>query len=222
VDGPFGSELKVSDLVRKGVPLIRIQHIGVGSFRPGFDQFISERKFTELRKHDVLPGDLVFAKLGDPPGRSTLIPSNIPRGLIVADCVRLRIDPAKVEPRFLGWSVNSPAVLQQIGGASKGSTRQRANLSDFRKLRVPVPKNREEQMRIAGLLEQADRLRRTRRYALDLSDTFLPAAFLEFFGDPQTAFEKYPVLHSAHLRSHFTVISAQRRVVNVGEPGRNR
>ena len=33
-------------------------------------------------------------------------------------------------------------------------------------------------------MEQADRLRRTRRYALELTDTFLPAAFLELFGDP--------------------------------------
>ena len=35
-------------------------------------------------------------------------------------------------------------------------------------------------------MEQADRLRRTRRYALELTDTFLPAAFLELFGDPLT------------------------------------
>jgi type I restriction enzyme, S subunit len=41
-----------------------------------------------------------------------------------------------------------------------------------------------EQERIAALLDQADRLRRTRRYALELTGTFLPAAFLEFFGDP--------------------------------------
>jgi len=33
-------------------------------------------------------------------------------------------------------------------------------------------------------LEQADRLVRTREYALELTDTFLPAAFLELFGDP--------------------------------------
>ena len=32
-------------------------------------------------------------------------------------------------------------------------------------------------------MERADRLRRTRRYALELSDTFLPAAFLRLFGD---------------------------------------
>jgi type I restriction enzyme S subunit len=41
-----------------------------------------------------------------------------------------------------------------------------------------------EQRRISGRLEQADRLVRTRRYALELTDSFLPAAFLELFGDP--------------------------------------
>ena len=39
-----------------------------------------------------------------------------------------------------------------------------------------------EQQRIAGRLEQADRLCRTRRYALELADTFLPAAFRQLFG----------------------------------------
>jgi hypothetical protein len=37
-----------------------------------------------------------------------------------------------------------------------------------------------------AVLDQTDRLRRTRRYALELTDTFLPAAFIELFGDPTT------------------------------------
>jgi type I restriction enzyme, S subunit len=40
-----------------------------------------------------------------------------------------------------------------------------------------------EQKRIAALLEKADRLRRTRRYARQLSDTFLQSVFLKMFGD---------------------------------------
>ena len=36
------------------------------------------------------------------------------------------------------------------------------------------------------MLVKADRLRRTRRYACQLSDTFLQSVFLEMFGDPQT------------------------------------
>jgi type I restriction enzyme S subunit len=57
------------------------------------------------------------------------------------------------------------------------------NRDDAYEQLIPFP-DLPEQRRIAGRLEQADRLRRTRRYALELSDTFLPAAFLELFGDP--------------------------------------
>ena len=47
---------------------------------------------------------------------------------------------------------------------------------------IPLP-DLSEQRRIARQLEEAHRLRRTRRYALELTDIFLPAAFLEFFGE---------------------------------------
>ena len=66
---------------------------------------------------------------------------------------------------------------------STGATVPHISRDVLENLEVPLP-NLNEQQRIAGLLEQADRLRRTRRYALELSDSFLPAAFLEFFGDP--------------------------------------
>ena len=46
---------------------------------------------------------------------------------------------------------------------------------------IPLP-DLFEQRRIAAQLQQADRLRRTRRYALELTDAFLPAAFIELFG----------------------------------------
>lgn len=63
-----------------------------------------------------------------------------------------------------------------------------------------------EQQRIAELLEQADRLRRTRRYALELSDTFLPAVFLEFFSRdtdrfPISTVEELAVQESDSIRT---------------------
>jgi type I restriction enzyme S subunit len=44
----------------------------------------------------------------------------------------------------------------------------------------PLP----EQKRIAAILEKADRLRCTRRYARQLSDNFLQSVFIKMFGDP--------------------------------------
>ena len=41
-----------------------------------------------------------------------------------------------------------------------------------------------EQERIAAVLGKADRLRRLRRYALELGDSYLQSVFVEMFGDP--------------------------------------
>ena len=54
----------------------------------------------------------------------------------------------------------------------------------------PLP----EQRRIAAQLEAADRLRRTRRYTLELSDSFLPATFRQLFGDPVKNPKGWPVV----------------------------
>ena len=71
----------------------------------------------------------------------------------------------------------------QLARLGQGSTFEAINRDDLEETQIPLlPLS--EQQRIAGQLEQVDRLRCTRRYALELSDTFLPAAFLELFGDP--------------------------------------
>ena len=54
------------------------------------------------------------------------------------------------------------------------------NREDAYEQHIPLP-SLPDQRRIAAVLEQADRLRRTRRSALDLADSFLPTAFLEMF-----------------------------------------
>ncbi len=65
------------------------------------------------------------------------------------------------------------------------------NREDAYEQRIPWP-DLSNQKRIAGRLEQVGRLRRTRNYALELSDGFLPAAFLAVFGDPKENPKKWP------------------------------
>ena len=56
------------------------------------------------------------------------------------------------------------------------------NATELLTFTIPLP-TLSEQQRTAEGVRKAYRLRRARRYALELSDTFLPAAFLELFGD---------------------------------------
>lgn len=56
------------------------------------------------------------------------------------------------------------------------------NRDDAYEKKIPLPPLTEQQ-RIAAILDRADRLRRTRRYAAQLSETFLQAVFVRMFGD---------------------------------------
>jgi len=51
-----------------------------------------------------------------------------------------------------------------------------------------------EQKRIAGILDQADGVRRKRQQALSLTDQFLRSTFLELFGDPVTNPKRWPMV----------------------------
>ena len=79
--------------------------------------------------------------------------------------------------RFIQSS--SPRVLHWV----RATTADNFPLDELEALEVPLPALIEQQ-RIAKQLEQIDRLRRMRRYALQMCDEVLPAAFLGMFGDP--------------------------------------
>lgn len=95
------------------------------------------------------------------------------------------VRPAKsVFPSYLAFWMTTPEFLGWCYQISTNTTNiSNLRVSELEELEISLPPLSEQQ-RIAGLLGQADRLRRTRRYALELSDSFLPAAFLELFGDP--------------------------------------
>lgn len=73
----------------------------------------------------------------------------------------------------------------KIVALGRGATFSEINKDIFENFCIPLPSLR-KQKRIATILAKADRLRRLRRYALELSGTYLQSVFLEMFGDPKT------------------------------------
>ena len=105
--------------------------------------------------------------------------------------------PSKqVIPEWLYYFWRFPATRQGAEQRMTGSAGQkRVPTSYVESIPIPLPSSA-EQHRIVGILEQADRLRRIRRFALELSDSFLPAAFLERFA---ARFDKGPFLRFGDL-----------------------
>jgi type I restriction enzyme S subunit len=88
---------------------------------------------------------------------------------------------SEIEQKYLYHFLNFyEPQLAQIG---KGSTFEAVNREDVENIEVPLPKPN-EQKRIAAILDKADRLRRQRRFAQTLSDSFLQSVFIKMFGDP--------------------------------------
>ncbi|SFJ74630.1 restriction endonuclease subunit S [Celeribacter neptunius] len=92
------------------------------------------------------------------------------------------VDCKRLDSNFLFR--NLQARYQEIRHltGSQGNERRGLNMGLIKGIKIPLPPL-EEQRRIAGILDQADALRRLRTRALDKLNTFGQAIFHEMFGD---------------------------------------
>jgi type I restriction enzyme, S subunit len=161
VDGPFGSDLKASEYQSEGIPIARLQNIDRNIFLYKKIQFLSSEKAKQLDRHNFKAGDILLTKLGDPLGKACIVPENIPRGIIVADLVRIRADIKKVDTKYLSYAINSPFIVKQFENHTKGTTRPRVNLTLIRKLPIPVAPITQQEYIVAEIEKQFSRLDET-------------------------------------------------------------
>ncbi len=155
VDGPFGSNLKSAEYTDDGVRLIQLQNIGVGQWLDFSKKFVSKRKLATLARHAVRAGDIAIAKMAEPVARACVVPPVADDFLVVADCIKLRVNEAKADPRFVVDLLNSHDFRTQAERKSIGTTRIRINLSVLKSLEIAVP-GLAVQRRIAEILDTAD------------------------------------------------------------------
>jgi type I restriction enzyme S subunit len=180
--GPFGSSLKKTELVESGIPVAGIENVLPNKFVKGFRRFITPRKFDQLSDYEILPDDVLVTTMGTI-GRAASAPPDVGRAIFDSHLFRMRVDTRRVFPAYLCYALNSELVASQLTRMARGAIMEGLNTTILRECSIPLPEMSEQQ-RIAGRLEQGDRLRRTRRYALELTESFLLAAFLELFDDP--------------------------------------
>lgn len=158
IGGPFGSNLKASDYVNSGVRVIQLQNIGDGVFNDEYKIYTSEKKADELLSNNIYPGDIILSKMGDPVGRACLIPNNEHRYVMCSDGIRLVVDAKQYCKYFVYTSINSKAFRSIVEKTATGSTRKRIGLDDLKNLPMFLPKQIEEQQKIADFLNSIDNL----------------------------------------------------------------
>lgn len=154
VDGPFGSDLKVSDYSESGVRILQLQNVGDGYFIGDNVKFTTERKALDLNRCMVRPGDLLIAKMADPLARACVVPPEIERGLIVADLMKLRLAPQH-DATYVCAAINGPAFRREAERLSTGTTRIRISLSTLKRICLPERTPNEEE-RIGSIVRLLD------------------------------------------------------------------
>ncbi|MFD8262307.1 restriction endonuclease subunit S [Streptomyces griseoluteus] len=187
-DGPFGSSLTSSHYSNDGARVIRLGNIGLACFKDADAAYIPLHHFENLRRHEVHPGDLIIAGLGDgnhPVGRACVAPTNLGPALVKADCFRARLDESRLTHRYAAWALSSSFVCDQVSTLTRGSTRARINLEMARDIRIPVP-SVEEQRRITRFLDveagKIDSLISKKNQLISLLDERIDSRILQHIG----------------------------------------
>jgi type I restriction enzyme S subunit len=137
----------------------------------------------ELKQYSLVTGDILFTRTGATTGKSFLVKQCPPNTVFASYLIRVKPNLKIIHPEYLFYFFQTPKYWQQITKSTVGAAQPGVNATKLSQLLIPCP-SLPEQKRSAAILEKADRLRRLRRYALELSGTYLQSVFLEMFGNP--------------------------------------
>jgi len=186
VDGPFGSNLKTSDYVESGVPVLQGKNITGNRFVWKEVRYISEEKAEQLMRSSTVLGDHLLIKIGSI-GYSAILDNlnGHPFAIIPANLARIRPDRSVVDDQYLHRVLTSDFVSRHFQKVASKTAQPALSLKKIKATAIPLPPLA-EQKRLAGILDAADALRAKRRESLAQLDSLLQSTFLDMFGDPMT------------------------------------
>jgi len=159
VRGPFGGSLKKSIFVAHGYAVYEQQHAIYDRF-DDVRYFIDQAKFKEMKRFELLPGDLIMSCSGTM-GRVAVVPSEIKQGII--NQALLKLTPSsKILNVFLKSWMESEAFQDALKEYSGGAAIQNvASVKILKEIKVPLPSMSEQQRvveELATLHEETQRL----------------------------------------------------------------
>ena len=166
-----------SDYFSGEIPWVTVKDFGEDSILYGAEEHITPLALENSASRLIPAGNvLVVTRMAV--GRVAI---NLVDVAINQDIKALLCGP-RVLPEFLRYFIVQCAP--KLAEAASGATVKGITVGDLERQIVPLPPL-DEQCQVAARLAQADRLRRTRRFTLQLSDTFLQSAFVDLFGSPE-------------------------------------
>ncbi|MCE3002192.1 MAG: restriction endonuclease subunit S [Xanthomonadaceae bacterium] len=167
--------------IGRGIPFLTVKDVTDDALDFIGCSFISDNDFRLANAGNSAPqrGDILFSKDGTV-GKVHVVSTDKPFAVLSSLAI-LRPKPDLVDPKYFGFVLRSPRVLDDALKRKTGSAIRRVILSDLKSVRVPLPPL-PEQRQIAAILDRTDALRAKRRAALAQLDTLTQSIFLDTFG----------------------------------------
>lgn len=178
--GPFGTQLKASDYVEYGIPVINVRNIGFGDIRSDSLEFVDEDMAKELKSHKLQINDIVFGRKGAVE-RHSLISSKEEGWIQGSDCIRLRFLTEDYDPRFISYFFLTEYHKQwMINLGSFGATMGSLNQEIISKIAIPdIPLS--TQSKIASILSAYDELIENNKQRIKLLVEMAEEIYKEWF-----------------------------------------
>lgn len=158
--GPFGSDIKVSNFVSEGIPVLNGYSVSDKCLKDDFSNYVTPEKAKSLKKAVAKRGDVVVTHRGTI-GQISYIPSNsLYKSYVISQSqFRVTLDKLKVIPSYIVLYFHSEKGQSTIQ-ESKGHTGVPAiaqPTTTFRKFIIPLP-SLAQQITIVNTLSDVDNL----------------------------------------------------------------
>ena len=137
VAGPYGASLTKAMYTDSGYRVYGQQQVISDDFSVG-DYYISEEKFTEMKRYVVFPGDVLISVMGTI-GRVSVVPSEVESGIINPRLVRYKFTQSRVTPEFVKILLMSLRYQSRLREESQGSTMEGLNMVILGDLPLVLP-----------------------------------------------------------------------------------
>ncbi len=149
VRGPFGGSLKKSIFVDDGVAVYEQRH----AIYNQFDQiryFITDKKFKEMQRFELLPNDLIMSCSGTM-GKMAIVPKDIKKGIINQALLKLTTSK-ELEVKYLKSWMESKQFQNEIENYSQGAAiKNVASVKILKQISIPIPPLAEQKQIVTKL-----------------------------------------------------------------------
>lgn len=178
--GPFGTQLKASDYVSDGTPVINVRNVGYADLRPEKLEYVADHTADRLRVHLLKENDIVFGRKGAV-DRHLFVGKDQENWMQGSDCIRLRFNETEIYPRFVSYAFlqkgHQQWMLTQSGNkATMASLNQ--DIIGRIPLRLPL---RTVQEAIVDILSAYDELMENNRRRMGLLENAARLLYEEWF-----------------------------------------